>query len=205
MLLKKSVNQNTEDNTTTYKDSITVGFKIVSKPVTPAMKLSKKSFVFTGKVVTPGVTVTVGGKTLKKGTDYTVTYSKGRKNAGKYKVTVKMKGNYSGSQTAEFTIKKAANPIKVKVKKATVSAKKVASAARKVASKKVFTVSKNKGKVSYKKTSGSKAITVKANGTLSVKKGTPAGTYKVKVKVTAAGNANYKAGTKAVTVTVIVK
>ena len=34
---------------------------------------------------------------LVKDTDYTVSYASGRKNAGSYKVTVKMKGNYSGS------------------------------------------------------------------------------------------------------------
>ncbi len=44
------------------------------------------------------------GKTLRKNTDYTVTYAKGRKNVGKYKVTVTLKGNYSGTKTLSFTI-----------------------------------------------------------------------------------------------------
>ena len=49
---------------------------------------------YTGKALTPKVTVKVGKTTLKKGTDYTVTVSaKKVVNAGKYTVTVKGKGN----------------------------------------------------------------------------------------------------------------
>lgn len=66
--------------------------------------LSKKSYSYNGKVRTPSVTVKIGSKTLKKGTDYTVTYPSGRKNVGSYTVTVKMKGNYSGKRTASFKI-----------------------------------------------------------------------------------------------------
>ncbi|MBR5438432.1 MAG: hypothetical protein IKV21_05875, partial [Clostridia bacterium] len=44
------------------------------------------------------------GKTLKKDTDYTVKYSKGRKSLGKYTVTVTFKGNYSGSKKLTFEI-----------------------------------------------------------------------------------------------------
>ena len=35
---------------------------------------------------------------------YTVSYASGRKKVGKYKVTIKLKGNYSGTLTAYFTI-----------------------------------------------------------------------------------------------------
>ena len=35
---------------------------------------------------------------------YTVSYATGRKKVGKYKVTIKLKGNYSGTLTAYFTI-----------------------------------------------------------------------------------------------------
>ena len=41
---------------------------------------------------------------MKKNTDYTVTYATGRKNVGTYKVTVKFKGNYTGTKTASFVI-----------------------------------------------------------------------------------------------------
>ena len=66
--------------------------------------LSKTSYTYTGKKLTPGVTVKLGGKTLTKGTDYTVAY-KNNLNAGTAKVTVTGKGKYTGSATANFTIK----------------------------------------------------------------------------------------------------
>ncbi len=70
-----------------------------------SVKLSKKKFTYNGKAQKPTVTVKdSNGKTLKQGTDYTVKYSSGRKNVGQYTVTVKFKGNYSGTKTLTFTI-----------------------------------------------------------------------------------------------------
>ena len=72
--------------------------------------LSTTSYTYNGKVKTPTVTVKdSSGKTLKKDTDFTVTYASGRKNAGTYNVTITMKGNYTGSKTLSFKI----NPISV--------------------------------------------------------------------------------------------
>ena len=68
------------------------------------MKLSKVSFVYDGKVKKPVVTVkNSAGKTIGSAY-YTVTYAKGRKNAGRYKVTVKFKTRYSGTITKTFDI-----------------------------------------------------------------------------------------------------
>ena len=56
------------------------------------------------------------------------------------------------------------------------------------------------------KASGDSKITIsKKTGTVTVKKGLKKGSYKVKIKVKAAGNANYKAGTKNITVTIKVR
>ena len=64
----------------------------------------------------------------------------------------------------------------------------------------------SKGKLSYKTTSGNKNITVNAKtGKLTVKKGSKKGTYKVKVKISAAAAGNYNAGSKTVTFTIKVK
>ena len=68
-----------------------------------------------------------------------------------------------------------------------------------------MTVSKQQGKLTYAKVSGSKKLTITKAGKVTVKKKTKKGTYKMRVKVTAAGNANYKAGSKTVTVKVKVK
>ena len=66
-------------------------------------------------------------------------------------------------------------------------------------------MSKAKGKVIFKKVKGTKKITVPKAGKVTVKKGLAKGTYTVKVKVTAAGGATYKAKSKTVTLKVRVK
>jgi protein tyrosine/serine phosphatase len=63
-----------------------------------------------------------------------------------------------------------------------------------------------KGKVTYKKLSGSKYLTLnKSTGKITVKKKTRKGTYKIKVRVTAAGNGLYQKMDKDITVVVKVR
>ena len=69
------------------------------------IKLNKTAYTYNGKVQKPSVTVKDSkGKTLKNGTDYTVSYPKGMKNVGKYTVKVTLKGNYSGSKSMTYSI-----------------------------------------------------------------------------------------------------
>ena len=58
----------------------------------------------TGKALKPGVTVTLGGTVLTKGTDYTVTYSN-NVDPGTGKVTVTGKGAYKDKVTGTFAVK----------------------------------------------------------------------------------------------------
>ena len=95
-----------------------------------------------------------------------------------------------------------ANTLTVKAKTVKVSKAKVKKAKQTIAAKKAFKVAKNQGAVTFKKTSGSKKITVASNGKITVKKGLKKGNYKIGVDVTAAGNSNYAKGVKSVTVTV---
>lgn len=74
------------------------------------IKLSKSSYTYDGKKKKPTVTVKYGSKTLKKNTDYTVSYSK-NKSAGVATVSIKGKGKYSGTVKKTFII----NPKKVSV------------------------------------------------------------------------------------------
>ncbi len=75
-------------------------------PKASIIKLSTTSYVYNGKVKTPSVTVKDSkGKTLKRNTDYTVSYASGRKYVGKYAVKVTFKGKYSGTKTLYFYIK----------------------------------------------------------------------------------------------------
>ena len=70
------------------------------------IKLSRNTFTYNGKVQKPDIIVKdSNGKTLKLNTDYTVTYSNANsKNVNKYTVTIKMKGNYSGTKTIGYCI-----------------------------------------------------------------------------------------------------
>ncbi len=87
------------------------------------------------------------------------------------------------------------NPMTVKGKTAKLKASKLKKKSRTVKLSKALTIKNSKGKLTYAKVSGNKKITInKATGKIKVKKGLKKGTYKVKVKVTAAGNADYKAG-----------
>ena len=65
-----------------------------------------KTYAYTGSEITPAVTVTLDGKTLKKDTDYEVKFSDNKK-VGTATVTVIGKGEYQGSTEATFAIKKA--------------------------------------------------------------------------------------------------
>lgn len=67
--------------------------------------LSVTSYTYDGKVKKPTVKVVdPNGKTISA-SNYTVSYSSGRKNVGKYNVKITFKGNYSGTITKTFTIK----------------------------------------------------------------------------------------------------
>ncbi len=70
------------------------------------IKLSATEYTYNKKVKTPTVTVKDSkGNTLKKDTDYTVSYEKGRKVPGKYTVKITFKGKYDGVKRLYFTIK----------------------------------------------------------------------------------------------------
>ena len=67
-------------------------------------KVTVKNQTYTGKALKPAVTVKYGKVTLKKGTDYTVTYTN-NKEIGRATVTVKGKGMYAGTKRRSFKIK----------------------------------------------------------------------------------------------------
>ena len=103
----------TTNNGKTAKAQITVGGTGKQQPVKTtksiskvSIKLSSTSVAYNGKVQTPGVTLKDGNTTLKKGTDYTVSYSNNKK-VGKATITIAGKGNYTGKVTKKFTITKA--------------------------------------------------------------------------------------------------
>ena len=73
---------------------------------------------FTGNNITQSITVKCNGKTLKNGTDYTVSYSN-NKNIGTATVKITGKGSYTGTITKTFKI----NPAKQEIQKLTAKSK----------------------------------------------------------------------------------
>ena len=87
-----------------YTGTITKTYTIAARKISTT-KLSgvSASYKYTGKALTPAVTVKYGTKKLVKGTDYTVSY-KSNKAIGTATVTIKGKGNYTGTTTKTFKI-----------------------------------------------------------------------------------------------------
>ena len=197
-----------------YK-KITINFKEPSGTIGPPalsldgaeVKLSASAFTYNGEVQKPAI-VSIKGSKLTEGTDYTAEYSNASsKDAGTYTITITGKGNCIGTTTATYVIRKAANTLKVKAKTATVKYSKLKKKAQTLKVGKVIRFTdKGQGKLSYKKSGGSKKITIdKKTGKVTVKKGLKKGTYKIKVQVNAAGDSNYKARKQTVTITIKIK
>ena len=134
--------------------------------------------------------------------------SKGKvtiKAAGTVKITITAKATSTyKSATKVVTVKaaKAAPSIKTKVGSKTFT---YAAVKKKAQAFTLGTSVNSKGKLSYKKLSGSSAIAVSSTGKFTVKKGLKKGTYRVKVRIAAAAKGNYSAGSRTVTITVKVK
>ena len=182
-----------EMTTYTGKDEVDMsGVKFAAKTVT----YNGKAQSITATGVPAGVQVAYTGN--------------GKVNAGTYTVTATFKVDEElydtpAPMTAKLTIKQAAQSISVASAQLTktVKAKKVKKA--KQTTTKVV-VKGAQGKVTYKKASGSAKLSIgKSTGKITVKKGTKKGTYKLKVKITAAGSTNYAAATVTKTIKVKVK
>ena len=100
-----------------YTGSISKTFKIKNNFKKATISgISNKSY--TGKNITQSITVKYNGKTLKKGTDYTVSYSS-NKNIGTATVKITGKGSFTGTITKTFKI----NPAKQEIQKLTAKSK----------------------------------------------------------------------------------
>ena len=97
------------------------------------------------------------------------------------------------------------NPMTVKAKTVKLKAKNLQKKKQVIAAKKVLSIKKAVGKLTFKKLKGNKKITVSKTGKITVLKKLKKGTYKLVLKVTAAGNDKYKKISKKVTVKIKVK
>ncbi|MFT3952438.1 MAG: leucine-rich repeat protein [Oscillospiraceae bacterium] len=97
-------------STNTAAQAYVDAFKVTAKEIVIATSLAKctvtpayTATTFSGAAKQPSVTVKNGTATLKRNTDYTVSYS-ANTNAGTATVTVKGMGRYTGSVTKTFVI-----------------------------------------------------------------------------------------------------
>ena len=114
--------KNGTDYTLTYKNNVKIGtatvtvkgkgrltgtksvtFKVTPISISKAKVSSIASATYTGKAITPSVSVKLGAKTLKKNTDYTVSYQNNT-NAGTATIVVTGKGIYGGTVKKTFKI-----------------------------------------------------------------------------------------------------
>lgn len=102
---KNNVKPGTATVTVTGKGDYTGSAEATFRILVPLSKckLTVKDQTYTGKALKPAVTVKYGGKALKKGADYTVSY-KANKAVGVATATVKGKGNYTGTKKVTFKI-----------------------------------------------------------------------------------------------------
>ena len=198
-----------------HKAATSDAVKLTVAKASSAIALAAQTRTYTGKVLA------YTGKVARSGSAGKVTYryfsdakctkaikAANVKAAGTYYVraTLAADANHkaAASKVAKLTVAKAKNSI---------AAKAIARAAKLVTVKKKavavtapLSVTKAQGKVTYAKVSGNAGLSInKATGKVTVKKGTKKGVYTIKVKATAAGDANHKAGYKTVACTVTVK
>ena len=147
--------------------------------------------------------VEINDQTLVKDVDYQVLYSS-LTNAGNVTMTIKGIGDYEVKITKTFVRYKVKNPLKFTYNNKIVYYSKVKNSAQVV---KPIYVSKKVGTLTYTKMSGSSAklLLNKTTGKVTVKKGTPKGKYKIRIKVYASGNVNYYSNYAIRTIYVTVK
>ena len=166
-------------------------FRITPIITEPTVELSgNTTYTYTGERITPDVTVTIDGRPLTAGTDYTITYGdnvNAGTNAGS--VTVRAKGNYGFADVVKkFTIEKA-DP-KLSFEKPTVTTSYGTNPANNTLT------NKGDGEVTYQSSNNSVA-TVKENGEVTV-----VGVGETTITATAAETTNYKVGTASYTLSV---
>ncbi|MBR3439306.1 MAG: hypothetical protein IKH13_07385, partial [Clostridia bacterium] len=81
----------------------TANFTIITRSICEASVIRIPDQIYTGSEIRPTPVVSFNGKILREGTEYTLGYSSNI-NIGTAKITIKGKGNFSGSATYVFNI-----------------------------------------------------------------------------------------------------
>ncbi|MBR3327075.1 MAG: hypothetical protein IKG22_07105 [Atopobiaceae bacterium] len=154
----------------------------------------------------PKLAVTLGDKVLTPGVDYALPLYFDCQNAGTATAMIKGMGGYVGTKSVEYQIDKAANGMEAHAARASIAMTYAPSSA--AATGPNVVVSGAAGEVAYANASTDAAAmgfsVDAATGEVTVPAATPAGTYEVKVAVSAAGDANHEPGSQTVTYEIVV-
>ena len=189
--VKISVTDGTNFNAASDLTDENWAFTITPIITEPTVELSgNTTYTYTGERITPDVTVTIDGRPLTKGTDYTIIYGdnvNAGTNAGS--VTVKAKGNYGFADVVKkFAIEKA-DP-KLNFEKPAVTTSYGTNPANNELT------NKGDGAVNYQSSDNS-VVTVNEKGEVTV-----VGGGETTITATAAETTNYKVGTASYKLTV---
>lgn len=189
--VKISVTDGTNFNAASDLTDENWAFTITPIITEPTVELSgNTTYTYTGERITPDVTVTIDGRPLTKGTDYTIIYGdnvNAGTNAGS--VTVKAKGNYGFADVVKkFAIEKA-DP-KLNFEKPAVTTSYGTNPANNELT------NKGDGAVNYQSSDNS-VVTVNEKGEVTV-----VGVGETTITATVAETTNYKVGTASYKLTV---
>lgn len=151
------------------------------------IRLSKERYYYDGKKHQPKVTIIDRNGNIISNVHYVVSFSEGRIEAGKYMVTVKFHGKYSGTMQKEFKIEK-----QTQIISASGYSKTMGNSAFYLKAK----LEKGDGNLSYK-ISNTKVVSVSSSGKVTIK-----GVGKATITITAAETKGYKKATKTISITV---
>lgn len=168
----------------TDKPELVMGKDIASADIS----LKYSSIDYSGEDKKPAVTVTYSGEALNENVDYTVSYSN-NVDAGTATVTITGCGNFYGSKSTNFTIKRLNQTIS-----------KVNSSYTKVLGDSAFrlnAVSTSKSAVKYSSSNSSVVVVAANTGKVTIK-----GTGTATITVTAPQTTNYNQATKKIKITV---
>ncbi|MCI7099158.1 MAG: hypothetical protein MR966_09715 [Lachnospiraceae bacterium] len=149
-------------------------FDMVRSISSASVTLSSKEYTYDGKAKKPSTVVKLGNTTLKKGTDYTVTYQN-NVNVGTGKVIITGIGNYKGTVTKTFAINKADQTINVSLSSSSV---KVGTTVT------IKAAACGAARITYS-SSNTSVAKVSSTGTVT---GTGVGTVTITIKAAATGN-----------------
>ena len=171
-----------------YSGMRTATFEIAKANISKASFNLVSTCAYSGKTLKPKPVITFNGRRLVDGPDYILNYSN-NVNTGTAKIVVKSKGPFTNQKTLTFKIVPGPNNTQ-----AIGYEKSVAYSRHEKIVKGAIKATRGYGRITYTKVSGDSAFSVNpSNGNITVRPKTKGGSYKLRIRVNAAGDRNHRA------------